>query len=432
MKVLRPTPLACVSALLLGAPALAAPQTFGPDFVADYSLTDVGSPPSIPGPLGGITFLAGDSNTLLIGGSANNSAGAIYSIGVSRDASGRITGFTGPATLYATAPNIDGGLAYDANGVLYATGFPVNTLMQFLPGSTAPDRTDDLSALGVNSSVGTLQFVPAGFAGAGRFLIGSYSSSDWYDIGLAPDGSGTSDIVSATQIVNTGGGPEGIVFIGGGNPGFAADSALISEYSANAVRSYDLDASGNPDPATRRDFLTGLSGAEGAVIDPVTGDFLFSTFGGGDRVILVSGFSAPSIFCDGKVNSLGCRPTITFTGTPTVSGPDDFMITGSDFTNGEFGILAYATSPGSTPFGGGVLCLSGHVLRMPARVSGGSPGVGSDCSGSFSELLDQAWFASNGMVAGTTVFVQYLARDSGYPGADAVALSDGLRFTLRP
>jgi hypothetical protein len=38
-----------------------------------------------------------------------------------------------------------------------------------------------------------------------------------------------------------------------------------------------------------------VTGAEGAVIDPVTGDFLFSTFGTGtDRIIRVSGFAAPS------------------------------------------------------------------------------------------------------------------------------------------
>ena len=39
--------------------------------------------------------------------------------------------------------------------------------------------------------------------------------------------------------------------------------------------------------------MSGLEGAEGAVIDPITGDFLFSTFGGGDRVVVVSGFAKP-------------------------------------------------------------------------------------------------------------------------------------------
>ena len=38
--------------------------------------------------------------------------------------------------------------------------------------------------------------------------------------------------------------------------------------------------------------MDGLTGAEGSLIDPVTGDFLFSTFGGGDRLIVVQGFQA--------------------------------------------------------------------------------------------------------------------------------------------
>ncbi|MCW5609864.1 MAG: PEP-CTERM sorting domain-containing protein [Rubrivivax sp.] len=68
---------------------------------------------------------------------------------------------------------------------------------------------------------------------------------------------------------------------------------LISEYSAGMVGAYQLDAQGNPLVATRRTFLSGLTGAEGAAIDPVTGDFFFSTFGGGDRIVRVSGFTEP-------------------------------------------------------------------------------------------------------------------------------------------
>ena len=59
------------------------------------------------------------------------------------------------------------------------------------------------------------------------------------------------------------------------------------------MTAYAVDANGDPILASRRIFLEGLTGAEGAVLDPVTGDFLFSTFGGGDRLVLVSGFSEP-------------------------------------------------------------------------------------------------------------------------------------------
>jgi hypothetical protein len=68
---------------------------------------------------------------------------------------------------------------------------------------------------------------------------------------------------------------------------------IVSEYSAGEVSTYEVDANGDPLVGTRRTFISGLSGAEGAVIDPVTGDFLFSTFGGGNRVIVVTGFAVP-------------------------------------------------------------------------------------------------------------------------------------------
>lgn len=66
-----------------------------------------------------------------------------------------------------------------------------------------------------------------------------------------------------------------------------------AEFSAGNVATYELDAMGNPIVGTRRDFITGLSGAEGAFIDPVTGDFVFSTFGGGNEVLVVQEFAVP-------------------------------------------------------------------------------------------------------------------------------------------
>jgi hypothetical protein len=60
------------------------------------------------------------------------------------------------------------------------------------------------------------------------------------------------------------------------------------------IAAYQVDGEGDPIIASRRTVLTGLDGAEGAVLDPVTGDFLFSTFGGGSRVIVLRGFRAPA------------------------------------------------------------------------------------------------------------------------------------------
>jgi hypothetical protein len=119
----------------------------------------------------------------------------------------------------------------------------------------------------------------------------SWSGGQWYDLTLSPDGSGTYDITSASLVLTLPGGPEGFVFVSGANPDFGVDSLLIDEYSAGNVAVYDLDANGDPILATRRDFITGLSGAEGAAIDPLTGDFLFSTFGGGNKIVVVQGFT---------------------------------------------------------------------------------------------------------------------------------------------
>ena len=146
----------------------------------------------------------------------------------------------------------------------------------------------------VSSSVGTAAFVPGGFAGAGGFKIASYIGGNWYTGTLTPDGSGTYDLSVAQNTVVTGG-PEGIVYVKGIiNPGFVADSVLVSEYNTGGVGAYTIDVNGDPVPPTRMNFLTGLPGAEGAVIDPLTGDFLFSTYTGGNRVVDISGFAAPA------------------------------------------------------------------------------------------------------------------------------------------
>jgi hypothetical protein len=148
----------------------------------------------IPGALGGITFL--DSSTLLIGGNANVSGGVIDQIGVTRGSGNHITGFSGSATQFSTAPNIDGGLSFGSSGVLFFTGYPSNTLGEIKSGSASPNKTILLSTLSppVETSVGALAFVPGGFAGAGEFKIVSYNSGGWYTGTLMPDRSGTFDL----------------------------------------------------------------------------------------------------------------------------------------------------------------------------------------------------------------------------------------------
>ena len=81
---------------------------------------------------------------------------------------------------------------------------------------------------------------------------------------------------------------------------------IASEWSSGNVSVYDVDGNGDPIAATRRPFIDKFPGPEGAFFDPVSGDFLFSTFDAADpnlspqtqhttpeRLLVVEGFSAP-------------------------------------------------------------------------------------------------------------------------------------------
>lgn len=278
-------------------------QDVQPPFDAVYAAQSLGPVPGLPTPYGGLVFLAGNPNTLLIGGAASTTDGVLYSIQVARDSSGNVTGFVGTAEYFAEADYIDGGLDYGPGGVLFASRYPVSEIGQILPGSTVTDKVVFVSTGG---SIGGTTFVPPGFPSAGDLKIVSYISGQFLHGFLTPDGSGTYDIdlELRTTIV---GGPEGFVYIPPGSPSFVDyESMLVTEYSTGAIAAYRIDANGDPIPATRQLFVTGLTGAEGAALDPVSGAFMFSTFGGGDQVVLVSGFTPPNaVFIRGDGNSDG-------------------------------------------------------------------------------------------------------------------------------
>jgi hypothetical protein len=323
-------------AALLFAPAwVATAQTIQPPYDSVYTLTDLGIVAGLPTPYGGLDFLPANPNVIVIGGSANNASGALYTIGVVRNGSGQITGFTGTATLFSDGQFNDGGVVFGPGGVLFYTRFPNNEVGEVKPGSVITDKIVDLTALGVNASVGALFFVPGGFPGAGQLKIVSYDTADWYTASYAPDGSGTYNITAPVLNTTIQGGPEGFIYVPVGSPIFPANSMLVSEYGNDVVSTYQSDASGNPIPATRALFVNGLTGAEGAVIDPVTGDFLFSTFGTTNHVIVVRGFAVP--------------PTPTPTTTPGGPTPTQApILTATPIPNGGGPTAPVPTLSGST------------------------------------------------------------------------------------
>jgi hypothetical protein len=263
-------------------------------YAGSYTCFDLGPVPGVPPQkYGGLTLTTEPCSTrLLIGGSANFPDGKIYAVNVVRDAQGHIGGFEGTATVFADAPYNDGGLSHGPQGVLFATRWPRNELQQTVAGSSAADKVIPLAPLGVSQASASLNFVPRGLPGADALKLVSWSGGEWYTLALRPDAAGTFDVTAASPGVVLPGGPEGFVYVAAGSPQFVAHGLLVSEWTANRIAVYDIDDSGDPKLPSRRDFITGLRGAEGAYRDPATGDFFFSTWGqSADRVIVVRGFA---------------------------------------------------------------------------------------------------------------------------------------------
>src|SRR5438045_3798297 len=323
-------------------------------FSDDYTCTSLGAVPGLSNPYGGLTFKYDDPNTLLIGGAANGSAGRIYQVGVIRDANMHITGFSGTASVYPIAQAAiglfnDGGVAFGPQNVLFVTRSPVNQVEQSKVGSSAPDKVVDLSPLGVVASTGSIGFVPPGFPGAGSMKIVSFTGGGWYHADFVPDGSGTFDITAASLRANIVGGPEGIAFVPPGSPVFPSNSVLIALYGLGKVVTAPLDANGDPILANAQDVLQQLGHADGACMDPVTGDFLFGSFSAQGQLIRVSGFEAPTP-----------TPTATLTPAPPATAKATPRATATATTT------RYTTS---------VAALASMTLN-PATLTGGANSTG--------------------------------------------------------
>ncbi len=139
----------------------------------------------------------------------------------------------------------------------------------------------------------------------------------------------------------------------------------------------------------------------------------------------------PSTYCTGKPNSLGCTPSIGFTGSPSASAPSGFVITATNVLNQKNGLCFYSYAPQSAAFQGGFLCVATPTLRTPPQSSGGATS-GASCTGAF-DLDFNAWIASGfdaSLVVGAEVYAQYWARDPQSPSK--TSLSNALRLLVNP
>jgi hypothetical protein len=354
--------LVCGAALLTAITGTA--QTLGPGFTNRYSVRDLGVAGDVPSPYGALHFKTNDSATLLMGGHALAPEAKIYQIQVARDAQNHISGFAAASTYLADAPGIppqlpldveggiDGGLDYGPGGVLFYTSSSDGAISQIKPGSTFPSKQTRLRDLDIDDARGGLAFVPAGFPGAGRLKIVSWSSHPWCDTTVTSDGAGTFDIASPAKWVDIVSYATSLAYVKADGSAFTKDSVLVTSQLDERVVVYEVDANGDPIPVTLRELLSNFW-VKAAAVDPLTGDILLATADPFSlRILLI-----------GRLATAQTQVRIT--------SPAE----GSSFTGpATFPVNAEATQPG------------GAIARVDFYV--GSTLVGSPTHAPFSALAD--------------------------------------------
>jgi hypothetical protein len=155
-----------------------------------------------------------------------------------------------------------------------------------------------------------------------------------------------------------------------------------------------------------------------------------NAFGGGEiRGQILAAATNPSTYCTSKVNSQGCSPAIASTGTPSLTGADDFHVTCSQVINNKSGLMYWGFNPKAAPFLGGTQCVASPTIRTPIQTSGGNAGP-DDCSGTFDFHFSHAYMGTIPLSAGQAIFCEYWYRD---PSASfTVGLSNGLAAEILP
>lgn len=145
--------------------------------------------------------------------------------------------------------------------------------------------------------------------------------------------------------------------------------------------------------------------------------------------------TATAAYCVTKKNSLGCKPAIGFSGTPTLTGADDFHITATNIVGQTTGHLLWGVdrSPvvglgayGLSPRGGRLCVLRPEVTLLQS--SGGTTGL---CNGSFDFHFSQALMSGEGLGAGITVYAQYFYSDPGHSDGTGVGHTQALEFCIQ-
>ena len=145
---------------------------------------------------------------------------------------------------------------------------------------------------------------------------------------------------------------------------------------------------------------------------------------------IVKDTTNPRNYCQGKVNSQGCTPMVSWSGTPTLTGGDDLMLMATNKINQQVGVLFWGGDETNMPFQGGILCINSPVVRSPLLDSGGSLLPTIDCTGVLTFHFSHFYMQQNLVGAGDLIYGQFWSRDPLDP--QGIGLSDAVMFAVLP
>jgi hypothetical protein len=153
------------------------------------------------------------------------------------------------------------------------------------------------------------------------------------------------------------------------------------------------------------------------------------------------GCSCWTTYCTAKGNSLGCTPSIDWSGCISLTGPDDFHITTSDVIPQTNGQLLWGLYPSSGPPPPGT-SRGWHAFDQPlsfvclvvarSEFMGSSGGTAGLCDGSFDFHFSQAYMGAYGFAVGTTVYAEFIYVDPNHQDGSGVGHTNALEFQICP
>ena len=142
-------------------------------------------------------------------------------------------------------------------------------------------------------------------------------------------------------------------------------------------------------------------------------------------------FDAPSPipYCTAKPTSSGCVPAIAATGLATYTGPDDFVVLGTDVPPFKTGLFFFGgAGPAVIPFFNGTLCVQPPLTRTLPQAAAGPP----PCGASYAFPFTQAEMQLEGLEPCDRIWGQWWLRDPANPDGTGVALSNAIEVEIAP